>query len=71
MTAVIHQVPEIPGDNDGHSHDRSSFTVYLGPRYDMDLYQYSADGVLREFMNFRDFSLLKAEDQGYEFHPRL
>ena len=37
----------------------------------MNLYRYSADGELREFMNFRDFSLLKAEDQGYDFHPRL
>ncbi|MGJ5833730.1 2OG-Fe(II) oxygenase family protein [Streptomyces ossamyceticus] len=71
MTAVIHQVPEIPEDNDGHDDDRSSFTVFLGPRYDMDIYQYSADGTLQEFMNFRDFSLLKAADQGYEFHPRL
>lgn len=71
MTAVIHQVPEIPEDNNGYGYDRSSFTVFLGPRYDMDIYQYSADGALEEYMNFRDFSLLKAEDQGYEFHPRL
>ena len=31
MTAVIHQVPEIPEDNDDHDHDRSSFTSTSAP----------------------------------------
>lgn len=69
ITAVVHRVPESPADRpDG---DRSSFTVFMGPRYDMTLYQYSADGVLGEYQGFRDFSVEKARKLGYEFHPRL
>ncbi|MGP3999532.1 2OG-Fe(II) oxygenase family protein [Streptomyces sp. 8N706] len=69
VTAVVHRVPESAADRpDG---DRSSFTVFMGPRYDMDLYQYSADGVLGTYQGFRDFSVEKARKLGYEFHPRL
>ncbi|WOX15315.1 2OG-Fe(II) oxygenase family protein [Streptomyces sp. N50] len=70
VTAVIHRVPESSPDQrpDG---DRSSFTVFIGPRYDMPLYQYTADHVLGEYQGFRDFSVEKAKKLGYEFHPRL
>lgn len=69
MTAVVHRVPESPaqpGDN-----DRSSFTVFMGPRYDMAIYQYDEDRTIHEHRGFRDFSVDKAAELGYEFHPRL
>ncbi|MDT0263922.1 2OG-Fe(II) oxygenase family protein [Jatrophihabitans lederbergiae] len=69
VTAVLHRVPEI--DPHGPQHDRSSFTVYLGPDYDSDLLTYAPDGGLVPFANFRDFSLEQARKQRYEFHARL
>lgn len=69
VTAVYHRVPgraPVPG-----SPDRSSFTVYVGPRYDMDLYQYDATGTLRPFQSFRAFSVEKAKELGYDFHARV
>lgn len=69
ITAVVHRVPEsLPNRENG---DRSSFTVFMGPRYDMAIYQYDADGILTEHRGFRDFSVDKAAQLGYEFHPRL
>ncbi|MEU6994065.1 2OG-Fe(II) oxygenase family protein [Streptomyces sp. NPDC046465] len=70
VTAVYHRVPELrPADvGDG---DRSSFTVYMGPRYDMPLYQYDTEGILREYQSFRDFSVEKAGKLGYDFHSRV
>lgn len=69
VTAVYHRVPELrPGSG---TPDRSSFTIYMGPRYDMSLHQYDPDGTLREFQSFRDFSVEKAGRLGYEFHSRI
>jgi hypothetical protein len=70
MTAVLHRVPPTKADGDT-AQDRSSFTVFMGPRYDMSVYRYTSGGILEEYMGFRDFSVQKANDQGYEFHPRL
>lgn len=69
MTAVYHRVPELhPGASAG---DRSSFTVYMGPRYDMMLYQYDPDGTLHEYQGFREFSVEKSKKLNYEFHSRI
>ncbi|WP_441249581.1 2OG-Fe(II) oxygenase family protein [Kitasatospora sp. McL0602] len=67
ITAVVHRVPE----SEQRELDRSSFTVFMGPRYDMGIYQYTPDGELLVSQGFRDFSVEKAEKLGYEFHPRL
>ncbi|MFE2445653.1 2OG-Fe(II) oxygenase family protein [Streptomyces melanosporofaciens] len=69
VTAVYHRVPELPSDAD--TPDRSSFTIYMGPRYDMFLYQYDTEGRLRRFQDFRAFSVEKAGKLGYEFHSRV
>ncbi|MEU7167204.1 2OG-Fe(II) oxygenase family protein [Streptomyces morookaense] len=69
VTAVYHRVPELRPDP--AAVDRSSFTVYMGPRYDMMLYQYDTDGTLLPYQGFRDFSVEKAKDLGYEFHSRI
>ncbi|RNG23565.1 2OG-Fe(II) oxygenase family protein [Streptomyces botrytidirepellens] len=68
-TAVYHRVPELRPD--AGAPDRSSFTIYMGPRYDMSLYQYDTEGELREFQGFREFSVEKAGKLGYEFHSRI
>ncbi|MDT0267464.1 2OG-Fe(II) oxygenase family protein [Streptomyces sp. DSM 44915] len=69
VTAVYHRVPELRPE--AGVPDRSSCTVYMGPRYDMPLYQYDAEGNLREYQNFRDFSVKKAGKLGYDFHSRV
>ncbi|GHF58549.1 hypothetical protein GCM10010218_44830 [Streptomyces mashuensis] len=69
VTAVYHRVPELHPEPPAT--DRSSFTVYMGPRYDMMLYQYDTDGVLLPYQGFRDFSVEKAKDLGYAFHSRI
>ncbi|MEV7601234.1 2OG-Fe(II) oxygenase family protein [Kitasatospora sp. NPDC089797] len=69
VTAVYHRVPELRPHPDAP--ERSSFTIYLGPRYDMSLYQYDDDGRLREFQGFREFSVEKAGKLGYDFHSRI
>ncbi|MFJ8955170.1 2OG-Fe(II) oxygenase family protein [Streptomyces sp. NPDC102381] len=68
VTAVVHRVPESPPKE---GEDRSSFTIFMGPRYDMELYQYDTEGNLGVYQGFRDFSVEKAAKLGYEFHPRL
>jgi isopenicillin N synthase-like dioxygenase len=67
--AVLHRVAETHPDSNGL--DRSSFTVYMGPDFDMTLYQYSAVGELRAFQSFREFSILKSKGMGYRFHSRV
>jgi isopenicillin N synthase-like dioxygenase len=69
MKAVIHRVPESPQIS--VKEDRSSFTVFMGPRYDMPIYTYDSSGRFVEHQQFRDFSIDKAAQLGYEFHPRL
>lgn len=69
VNAVYHRVPERQADVT--SSDRSSFTIYMGPRYDMSLYQYDSEHKLSEFQGFREFSVEKAGKLGYEFHSRI
>lgn len=67
--AVLHRVIETepaPG-----TADRSSFTVYMGPNFDMDLFQYSETGALEVYQSFRAFSQRKAKGMGYDFHTRV
>jgi len=54
-----------------HQDERYSFGSYIGPRWDQILYQYSAAGELKEFQSFYDFQKAKAEEMGYEFHPKV
>jgi len=66
-TAVLHRVAAAgPGQP-----DRSSFTIYMGPSYDMVLRQYTSDGELVDYQSFRDFSVAKAARMGYQFHDRI
>jgi hypothetical protein len=51
--------------------DRVSFGVYIGPRFDQDLYRYASDGELVVHSSFMDFQRKKAAEMGYEFHPAL
>ncbi|MEI5100705.1 2OG-Fe(II) oxygenase family protein [Streptomyces sp. PmtG] len=69
VTAVYHRVPELRPE--AGAPDRSSFTLYMGPRYDMDLYQYDTEGTLRPYQGFREFSVEKAGKLGYAFHSRV
>ena len=67
--AVLHRVIETPSVPE-HL-DRSSFTVYMGPDFAMDLYQYNATGALQVYQSFRAFSVRKAQGMGYAFHARV
>ena len=51
--------------------NRTSFGVYIGPRFEQDLYQYDEAGNLSRFQSFMSFQREKATDMGYEFHPAL
>jgi hypothetical protein len=51
--------------------DRTSFGVYIGPRFEQDLYQYDESGNLTRFQSFMSFQRQKAAEMGYEFHPAL
>lgn len=69
-SASFHRVIAAPAQlNSGC--DRHSFGVYIGPRFDMSLFQYSETGVLSEFCSFLTFQKQKAAEMGYEFHPRI
>ena len=65
-TAVLHRVPELAKDI-----SRCSFTIYMGPDFDMKLYEYSKPNTLKVFDSFKSFSISKAERMGYEFHKRV
>lgn len=69
IQSVLHRVVATHPDRDRE--DRSSYTVYMGPRFDMSLYQYTADGTLTKYQGFREFSVAKAARMGYEFHSRV
>jgi hypothetical protein len=51
--------------------DRFSIGSYIGPRFDMDLYQYQHDGKLEFYQSFMDFQIAKAKEMNYEFHPNV
>lgn len=51
--------------------DRFSIGSYIGPRFDMDLFQYQENGELKFFQTFMDFQIAKAKEMNYEFHPKV
>lgn len=51
--------------------DRHSYGVYIGPRFDQDLYQYSPSGALERHSSFLEFQKRKASEMSFEFHPRV
>jgi len=69
VRGVLHRVAATHPDRS--SDDRSSYTVYMGPRFNMPLYQYGHDGVRHEYQGFRAYSVEKAARMGYEFHSRV
>lgn len=74
MKKPIHAVYHHVRQTDNHTNnlpDRFSVGTYLGPRFDMDLYQYKATGELVFFQTFLDFQIAKAKEMGFEFHPRV
>jgi hypothetical protein len=51
--------------------NRTSFGVYIGPRFDQDIYQYDERGTLTRYQSFLSFQRQKAAEMGYEFHSAL
>lgn len=51
--------------------DRTSFGIYVGPRFEQYLYQYDEQRKLRAYMSFEAFQRQKAREMGYDFHPAL
>lgn len=64
-TAPLHRVRSIELRAGGR--DRTSFGVYIGPRFDQDLYQYDDRGRLVALQSFLSFQREKAIEMGYEF----
>lgn len=68
IIAVDHRVREIQkAENEA---DRFSFGTYIGPRFDMNLFQYE-NRKLIFFETFLEFQKWKAKQMGYEFHPKV
>ncbi len=67
--ATYHRVRHMDPSPDAT--DRTSFGVYIGPRFDQDLYQYDPRGELVPYQSFLSFQRNKAVEMGYEFHPAL
>jgi hypothetical protein len=65
-TAPYHRVRTIE-PRAGQRIDRTSFGVYIGPRFDQDLYQYDDRGQLVALQSFMSFQRQKAIEMGYEF----
>lgn len=63
--APYHRVHSIAARDGGT--DRTSFGVYIGPRFDQDLYQYDDRGQLVALQSFLSFQREKAIEMGYEF----
>lgn len=68
--AVYHRVRQTR-NHEKNLPDRFSVGSYIGPRFDMDLFQYQEDGKLEFFQTFMDFQIAKAKEMNYEFHPRV
>jgi hypothetical protein len=71
--AAYHRVRSIETRPAGRK-DRTSFGVYIGPRFEQDLFQYDDGGRLTRFKSFMAFQKEKAAEMGYEFsniHPAL
>ncbi|MEZ4359568.1 MAG: 2OG-Fe(II) oxygenase family protein [Kofleriaceae bacterium] len=69
VAAPYHRVRSSP--RGAEEHDRISFGVYIGPRFEQDLYQYDERGELVAVQSFMSFQRRKAVEMGYEFHPAL
>lgn len=70
VNASYHRVREVLHSKSNRP-DRYSFGVYIGPKFEQDLFEYSACGVLQRHMSFMEFQRQKAAQMGYEFHPLL
>lgn len=68
VNASYHRVRDGQNFESGRP-DRQSFGVYIGPRFEQDLFEYSESGVLKQHMSFMEFQRQKAAQMGYEFHP--
>lgn len=68
VVAVEHRVREIKKTN--NDPDRYSFGTYIGPRFDMNLFQYQ-NNKLVFYQTFIEFQKIKAREMGYEFHPKV
>jgi isopenicillin N synthase-like dioxygenase len=68
IKAVEHRVKEIKKSS--NEPDRYSFGTYIGPRFDMNLFQYD-NGKLVFYKTFIEFQKIKAKEMGYEFHPKV
>lgn len=68
--SAYHRVRSIDSRTNGQK-DRTSFGVYIGPKFEQDLYQYDEAGNLSCFQSFMAFQRKKAIEMGYEFHPAL
>jgi len=68
VQAVDHHVKQIVKNT--NEPDRYSFGTYIGPRFDMNLYQYENNNLLF-YQTFLEFQQLKAKQMGYEFHPKV
>lgn len=68
--AAYHRVRSCEARTDDRK-NRTSFGVYIGPKFEQDLYQYDEMGNLSRFQSFMSFQREKAIEMGYEFHPAL
>lgn len=68
--AAFHRVRSCEARADDRN-DRTSFGIYIGPKFEQDLYQYDEMGNLSRFQSFMSFQREKAIEMGYEFHPAL
>ncbi len=68
VVAVDHRVKQII--KPAGQPDRFSFGTYIGPRFDMNLFQYQ-DNNLVFYQTFLEFQQIKAREMGYEFHPKV
>lgn len=66
VMACYHRVRSIE-KRSASERDRISLGVYIGPRFDQDLYQYDVQGNLVVFQSFMAFQRQKASEMGYEF----
>lgn len=69
VKAVDHRVTRIMKNSS--EPDRHTYGTYIGPRFDMDLYQYDNNRKLKFYQKFVDFQKIKARKMGYEFHPKV
>ena len=69
IKAVYHRVRQT-SNADQNQPDRFSIGSYIGPRFDMNLFQIENNQV-NFYQTFMEFQQAKAKEMGYEFHPRV